>query len=109
MALLTPLGLLAPGGAFGEGAPGDLDLGRYGLNAVPSGLDRYNGLWSHALLGGYGTGGRHPNLGYLLSAVVGIAVVGAAVLALGLLVEAVARRRRQPARAAAEPSEPSRV
>jgi cobalt/nickel transport system permease protein len=109
MALLTPLGLLAPGGAFGEGAPGDLDLGRYGLNAVPSGLDRYNGMWSHALLGGYGTGGRHPNLGYLLSAAVGIAVVGAAVLALGLLVEAVARRRRKPARTAAEPSEPSRV
>ena len=35
MVLLTPLGLLAPGGAFGEDAPEDLDLGKYGLSAVP--------------------------------------------------------------------------
>ena len=96
---LTPLGLLAPGGAFGEGAPEDIDLGRYGLNAVPSGLARYNGWWSHSVLNGYGfSAGQHPNLAYVLSAVVGIAVVGALVFALAKLVE-VAVRRRQPDRA----------
>src|SRR6266511_161916 len=96
---LTPLGLLAPGGAFGEGAPEDIDLGRYGLNAVPSGLARYNGWWSHSVLNGYGfSGGQDPNLAYVLSAVVGIAVVGALVFALAKLVE-VAVRRRQPDRA----------
>ncbi len=96
---LTPLGLLAPGGAFGEGAPEDIDLGRYGLNAVPSGLARYNGWWSHSVLNGYGfSAGQHPSLAYVLSAVVGIAVVGALVFALAKLVE-VAVRRRQPDRA----------
>ena len=51
---LTPLGLLAPGGAFGEDAPDDLDLGRYGLDAVPSGLRHYAGFWHHAVFDGYG-------------------------------------------------------
>ena len=54
LALVTPLGLIAEGGAFGEDAPADLDLGRYGLNAVPEGLNRYNGFWSHTVLGDYG-------------------------------------------------------
>jgi cobalt/nickel transport system permease protein len=42
---LTPLGLLAPGGAFGEAAPQDLDLQKLGLKAVPAGLNKYNGIW----------------------------------------------------------------
>ena len=38
LVVLTPLGLLAPGGAFGEDAPDDLDLQKYHLDAVPTGL-----------------------------------------------------------------------
>jgi cobalt/nickel transport system permease protein len=72
---LTPLGLLAPGGAFGEDAPDELQLGRYGLDAVPSGLNRYADFWSHAVLGGYGDGSAG---GYLLSAFVGLLAIGAA-------------------------------
>jgi cobalt/nickel transport system permease protein len=72
---LTPLGLLAPGGAFGEDAPDELQLGKYGLDAVPSGLNRYADFWSHAVLGGYGDGSAG---GYLLSAVVGLLAIGAA-------------------------------
>ncbi len=84
LVILTPLGLLAPGGAFGEDAPGDLDLGALGLRAVPAGLEKYNGFWSHTLLGGYGfQSGDHANLAYILSAIVGIAVVMAVVFALG--------------------------
>lgn len=76
MVVLTPLGLLAPGGAFGEDAPTDLDLGKYGLNAVPTGLDKYAGFWNHAVLGGYGfSDGHHATVGYLLSALVGILVI----------------------------------
>jgi cobalt/nickel transport system permease protein len=87
LVLLMPLGLVAPGGAFGEDAPGDLDIGRYGLDAVPTGLNRYNGFWSHTLLGGYGfRDGQNATLGYLVSAVVGIVVIGAAVLLLWLAV-----------------------
>jgi cobalt/nickel transport system permease protein len=94
MVLLTPLGLLAPGGAFGESAPQDLNLGQLGLSAVPAGLNRYNGFWSHTLLGGYGLGnGENATLGYWLSAVVGIAVIGLAVWLLAVAVRRLARTR----------------
>jgi len=83
LVVLTPLGLLAPGGAFGEDAPGHLNLARYGLRAVPAGLNEYNSFWSRAVLGGYGfNSGDHPVVGYLVSAVVGIAVVALVVLGL---------------------------
>jgi cobalt/nickel transport system permease protein len=110
MALLTPLGLLAPGGAFGEDAPQGIDLGRYGLSAVPSGLARYNGWWSHSVLNGYGfAAGQHPNLAYVLSAVVGIAAVGAVVFAVATLAQIGARRRQRERADAVGAAEPSRV
>jgi cobalt/nickel transport system permease protein len=94
MVLLTPLGLLAPGGAFGEDAPQDLDLGKLGLSAVPEGLNRYNGFWSHTVLGGYGFGdGQNGSVGYWVSAVVGIAVIGVAIYLLAKLVEVALRGR----------------
>jgi cobalt/nickel transport system permease protein len=87
MALLTPIGLLAPGGAFGEDAPEDLDLSKVNLQAIPDGLNKYNGFWHNALFDGYDFGGdAHPWLGYLVSAVVGIAVVGLVVLLIGKLI-----------------------
>jgi cobalt/nickel transport system permease protein len=83
MALLTPLGLLAPGGAFGEAAPGDLDLRRYHLDAVPSGLRRYAGFWHNALFNGYDfSHDSHPAAGYLVSAAVGMLAIGLAVFVL---------------------------
>ncbi len=82
LGLLTPLGLLAPGGAFGEDPPGDLDLGRYGLQAVPTGLQRYSDFWHRTLLPGYGDGS--PLL-YVVSALIGIMAAGAVVWALALL------------------------
>lgn len=92
---LSPLGLLAPGGAFGEDVPGDLKLGQLGLQAIPEGLNRYTGFWSHTLLGGYGLSpGQNPTLGYWLSAVVGIAVVGLAVFGIARLVVAISGRSR---------------
>lgn len=82
MAILTPLGLLAHGGAFGEAAPGALNLQQYHLNAVPSGLARYAGIWHHAILNGYGFGGGgHPVIGYLVSALLGVALLGGGMLA----------------------------
>jgi cobalt/nickel transport system permease protein len=94
MVVLTPLGLLAPGGAFGEDAPGDLNLGKLGLRAVPAGLNRFNGFWSHTVLGGYGfADGQNPTLGYWVSAVVGIAVIGLAIFGIGKLAELVLHRR----------------
>jgi cobalt/nickel transport system permease protein len=95
MVVLTPLGLLAPGGAFGEDAPADLDLKGHGLNAVPSGLSKWSGFWNHTLLHGYGfSSGSNPNLAYLLSAVLGVAVTGAAICVVAALVRFT---RRAPA------------
>ena len=97
MIALSPLGLLAPGGAFGEDAPKDLDLGRYGLRAVPAGLERWNSFWGHTVLGGYGfNSGDHPVLGYILSAIVGAIAVGLAILLVLLLVRSFSRSKETP-------------
>jgi cobalt/nickel transport system permease protein len=94
MIVLSPLGLLAPGGAYGEDAPIDLNLRKYGLHAIPSGLQHYNGFWKHTLLGDYGfSSGRHADLGYVLSAIVGALAVGTATFLFIGSVRLVARRR----------------
>jgi cobalt/nickel transport system permease protein len=78
LVLLTPLGLLAPGAAFGEDAHG-------------------KGFLRHALFDGYDfTNNAHPVLGYLVSAAVGMLVIGLVVGA-GFVI---ARRARRPVAAA---------
>ena len=69
----TPIGLLAPGTAWGEW--GAEELTGLGLSFIPDGMAKLSGLWSAPLpdydlptLG-------NANLGYILSAVVGIAVI----------------------------------
>lgn len=75
--VLTPLGILAVGGAWGEWSPAEL-----GTNRVPRGLARLYHLWA-APLPDYAPGFiRSAPLGYLLSAMIG---VGSIVL-LGLAV-----------------------
>ncbi len=97
MVLLTPLGLLSPGGAFGEDSPDDLNLGKYGLSAVPSGLNKYNGFWHHAIFNGYDFGAdSHPAVGYLVSAVIGIAVIGAVIFLVGFAARRLSVRRAHP-------------
>ncbi len=94
MVLLSPLGLLAPGGAFGEDAPATLDLAKYHLGAVPQGLNDYSGWWSHTVLGGYGfSGGSNARLGYVLSAMVGAIAVGVAIALVILAIRVIARLR----------------
>ncbi|HEX7298331.1 MAG TPA: cobalt transporter CbiM [Solirubrobacteraceae bacterium] len=95
MVALTPLGLLAPGGAFGEDEPVALNLARYHLDAVPTGLNHYYGYWSHTLLGGYGlASGQHPVLAYVLSAVVGILAIAVAIVAIVAVGRWLGRRGR---------------
>ena len=72
LVVLTPLGLLAPGGAFGEDSPQDLRAA-LGLAAVPAGLAHYSGFWHDVLFPGYLSGSPWT---YIVSAVVGIVVVG---------------------------------
>ncbi len=90
---LTPLGLLAPGTAFGESSPSNLSLDRYHLNTVPSGLRHYAGFWHSAIFNGYDfSHDRHPTLGYLLSAGVGIAVIAGVILVVFALARVVRRK-----------------
>jgi cobalt/nickel transport system permease protein len=99
MVVLTPLGLLAPGGAFGEDAPEDLDLANYHLGAVPHGLQRYAGFWHNALFDGYDfTGDRHPNVGYVVSALFGMLVIALVVIVSFKVTQAVRRNRGEAAR-----------
>jgi cobalt/nickel transport system permease protein len=97
MAVLLPLGLLATRTAFGEDAPEALDLHKYGLSAVPTGLATYTDWWSHALFPGYSLkNGGHPTVGYYVSGAVGTLLIVAVILGGFRLVRAV-RHRPNPA------------
>lgn len=99
LALISPIGLLAPGGAFGESAPKDLDLAKYHLGAVPSGLKHYADFWGRAILPGYGNGGAWQ---YILSALLGMAAIA---LLAGIVVWALRRGRHAEAGPEATPAE----
>ena len=70
--LLTPLGLLAPGTAWGEW--GAEELQGMGLGFVPNGLERLGGLWP-ALFADYTIPGWGAELGYILSAILGACII----------------------------------
>jgi len=70
--LLAPLGLLAPGTAWGEW--GGEELQELGLGFIPEGLERLGGIWP-APIPDYELPGLNANLGYILSAAMGIVLV----------------------------------
>ena len=79
----SPLGLLAPGTAWGEW--GTQQLTDMGLKSIPGGLQSLSGLWG-APLSGYNLPGLgNTNLGYVFSAVTGIVIVGLVVWLFTLL------------------------
>jgi hypothetical protein len=77
LVILSPLGLIATGTAFGEWGPDQL---QDKIGFVPAGLVRMADLWSHAPLKDYGIPGFDGSFiqsaaGYILSAVVGVILV----------------------------------
>jgi cobalt/nickel transport system permease protein len=71
--LASPLGLLAPGTAWGEWSTKELT--QLGLKSIPAGLERLSGLWG-APLARYGVPILgNTSLGYVLSAALGVVVV----------------------------------
>lgn len=70
--LLTPIGVLAPGTAWGEWSPAEMKA-RVGF--VPSGLARLGGLWSAAMPDYAPAFIKNPLVGYLVAAVVGSALI----------------------------------
>jgi cobalt/nickel transport system permease protein len=74
LVIASPFGLLAPGTAWGEW--GTEQLTRMGLQSIPQGMQRLSGIWGAPLAGYNLPVLGNTNLGYLFSAVLGIAVVG---------------------------------
>lgn len=83
LCLLSPLGLLAAGDAWGEWAPEDLQE-RVGY--VPLGLSKLAAVWSAAwpdyALSGW-EAGWGPSAGYVLAAIVGVALAAGLLVLLG--------------------------
>ena len=88
MAVLAPLGLIAPGLAYGEGGAADVEAA---FGYVPSGLRELSGVFS-APLAGYNLPVPffsqasaplwHAALGYEIAGIVGVILVGGAVYAI---------------------------
>ncbi len=89
--LASPLGLLAPGTAWGEW--GTRQLTAMGLGSIPAGLQQLSGLWGAPMAGYDLRILGNANLGYLLSAVLGVASVA---LVIWLFMTLLARRRGNP-------------
>ena len=96
VSVIVPLGLIAPGFAYGEGSTTDVQAA---FGYVPSGLDRLSSFFS-APLGSYNiplpffndanAALWHAAIGYELSGMMGILLVGAATLGLAALAKRLA-------------------
>ena len=83
LVVASPLGLLAPGTAWGEW--GTHELASMGLGTIPAGLEKLSSLWGAPLAGYDLPVLGNINLGYMLSALVGILVIGVVVWLFTLL------------------------
>ncbi len=95
LVLLTPLGLWIPGlfgagGAWGEW--GKRELARI-IGYIPGGMKGLAGLW-HAPATNYGIAGMPEKLGYMASAVIGVAVIVIAGFAIGRVLSGDGRKRK---------------
>ena len=89
LVILSPIGLIAGGTAFGEWGTDEL-MDKIGF--VPAGLEKMAELWRHAPLPDYGIAGFDASfmqsaLGYILSALIGVILVIVIVSFLGKLVK----------------------
>jgi cobalt/nickel transport system permease protein len=82
LALLSPLGLLAAGTAWGEWGAEEL---QQLLGSVPQGLDRLGGIWSAPLPDYSLPFLENATIGYIVSAIVGIAVLAGVIVIGGWL------------------------
>ncbi len=72
--IASPLGLLAPGTAWGEWSAGELQ--KLGFASVPAGLEKLSELWGAPLARYNLPVLGNASLGYVLSALLGVAVIG---------------------------------
>ncbi len=93
LVVASPLGLLAPGTAWGEW--GVEELTKLGLESIPAGLEKLSTLWGAPLADYDLPALGNANMGYLLSALLGIVLVGAMVWLLTLLVTGGSGRQKE--------------
>ena len=89
----SPLGLLAPGTAWGEW--GTNQLAGMGFASVPAGLQQLSGLWGAPMAGYNLPLLGNATLGYVLSAVVGIGVIALVVWLFTLLLARPSNSKKQ--------------
>lgn len=87
--VLSPLGLIASGTAFGEWGVDQLEEE---AGFIPAGLAKMADLWHHAPLPGYGISGFSDSLmqsaaGYIISALVGVVLVAGIMLLFSKIVK----------------------
>jgi cobalt/nickel transport system permease protein len=80
--LLTPVGALAPGTAWGEWGSGQL---KAAIGYAPADLEKLGGLWKSAMPGYATPGISNALLGYLIAALVGTALTVGVAFAIGAL------------------------
>jgi cobalt/nickel transport system permease protein len=91
MVVLVPVGLLAPGTAWGEWSAGKLSS--LGLGSVPQGLANLSGLWSAPMPGYNLPALKNASLGYFLSGIIGTIVIG---IVAWLFTKLVSARKSEP-------------
>ena len=79
LVILTPLGLIASGTAFGEWGSDELK-DKFGF--VPQGIEKLSGLWN-APLQDYGVPGLNPTIGYYIAAVLGVVICSGVLYVVG--------------------------
>ena len=93
LVVVSPLGLLAPGTAWGEWSTNELS--QMGLKSIPFGLEKLSTLWG-APLSGYDLPLLgNTNLGYVLSAIVGVVVIALVVWLFLMLLTAGSNGQKQ--------------
>lgn len=90
--VITPIGLLAPGTAWGEW--GAEELTSLGLSFIPRGLEKLSGFWSAPLPDYNVPALGNANVAYILSAIVGVFVTVGVVWLFSLL--ATSRKKTSP-------------
>jgi cobalt/nickel transport protein len=98
IAIIAPLGLIAPGFAFGEGSAEDV---KAAFGYIPEGLRQFSDIFS-APFSGYNVQLPffsdanaplwHAAIGYEISGIIGVLLIGAVILGIGMLL----RRKQVP-------------
>ena len=93
--IASPLGLLAPGTAWGEW--GTTQLSQRGLASIPTGLQKLSGLWGAPMAGYRVHAFGNASVGYLLSALLGILLIVFILWLFSMLLTHAPRSRREVA------------